>query len=135
MALLAKTYSGLLKFETYDERLKYLFLGDQDRHSPRDISNPFYKSHAWLTLRADIISRDLVSDMGLIDIPIEDRVLVHHINPITREDIESFNEFKLLNPENLITVSYNTHNKIHYGSKPGVDYFERRPGDTTLLRR
>lgn len=54
------------------------------------------------------------------------------MNPVTRIDLEDYNELVLLNPENLITVSYDTHNIIHYRTKPPEVYPERQPGDTKL---
>lgn len=127
-----KSYSELVKLKSYSERLDYLRLGDMELNSPRDISNPFYKSPAWQSVRSEVILRDLGSDMGLIEIPIRDRILVHHMNPISHKDIEEFNTDVLLNPENLITVSYDTHNIIHYRLKPKEIFIERAPGDTDL---
>lgn len=127
-----KTYSELIEFATYSERLKYLWLGDNEMHSPRDISNPFYHSKDWQDVRSLVISRDLGSDMGLITEPIRDRILVHHMNPITRQDLEDLNVDVLLDPNNLITVSYSTHNKIHYGKQTPEPFIERVPGDTKL---
>ena len=127
-----KTYSELSELATYSERFKYLWLGDNELHSPRDISNPFYHSKDWQDVRSIVISRDLGSDMGLITEPIRDRILVHHMNPITRQDLEEFNVDVLLDPNNLITVSYSTHNKIHYGKKTLEPFIERVPGDTKL---
>lgn len=125
-----KCYSELLKYNSYDERLDYLWLGDQERDSPRAISNAFYKSPAWLNFRPTIIARDFASDMGLMQVPIKDRILIHHINPITRYDLDEWNVDILLNPENVITVSYTTHNIIHYRLKRKEPYIERVPGDT-----
>lgn len=127
-----KTYSELAKLESYFDRFSYLWLGDKELNSPRDISNPFYHSTDWKAVRGLVITRDLGSDMGLITEPIRDRILVHHMNPITRKDLEEFNANVLLDPENLITVSYATHNKIHYGKKTLEPFIERVPGDTKL---
>jgi len=66
-------------------------------------------------------------------VPIKGRALIHHINPITASDIEEWNEEKLLNPENLILTSYETHGRIHYSTKnPNPELIERSPGDTIL---
>lgn len=127
-----RRYSELITFKTYDERLKYLMLLDGNVHSPREYAMAFYKSKAWLDVRNEIIFRDMTFDIGAIGVDICDRVLVHHINPITDEDI--FNDsYKLYDHENLITVSLNTHNIIHYGHKK-EEYVERKPGDTSLRR-
>lgn len=128
MALL-RSYKELVLLDNFHDRFDYLFLGDNEKNSVHDISNPFYKSKAWLSLREDIIIRDSASDIGIIELPINDRILVHHINPVTRNALERFDESILLNPNNLITVSYETHNRIHY-LKQKDSYVERRPGDT-----
>lgn len=81
-----------------------------------------------------IIDRDIGFDLGVFGIYIEGIVLVHHINPITEHDI-IYQTSKLLDPENLITTSIDTHNKIHYGSPKITDggvWVERTPGDTKL---
>lgn len=127
-----KSYRGLIQLESYDERLKYLQLFDNNYGSPRKYSQTFFKSGKWLSVRRQIINRDMVFDLGVFGIYIHSKVIVHHINPITIEDIEKMNIDKLFNPDNLITTSVSTHNKIHY-AKYNYDAFEeRRSGDTIL---
>ena len=83
-----------------------------------------------------MIIRDNGCDLGVEGYAIRDRILIHHMNPITVEDIENESEF-LLNPEYLICVTHNTHNAIHYGSKDLLVTapIERRPNDTCPWRR
>ena len=124
----------MMKLSSFDERLEYLRL-DKDKHvSPRSISNRFYKSPAWLQCRRDILRRDLGMPLGVMIHGLsgmDDKVLyVHHINPLTEEDIEEGSE-KLFDPENLITVDHETHMAIHYG-RPVEELVERKPGDTKL---
>lgn len=126
----SKTYSKMMEFKTFDERLDYLKLWDIPHVSPRSISESFYKSKRWLATRDEIIKRDLACDLGVFGIYIYTPIYVHHINPITEEDIVK-DSWKLYDPENLISSSRQTHNSIHY--KPKEDaYVERKPGDTKL---
>lgn len=130
-----RSYSELVTLETYDDRLKYLQLHDNNYKSPRDRSQKFFKSKVWKKVRHDIIVRDRGFDLGVIRKDkggqyIDGKIIVHHINPITIEDIEN-NSTKLLDPENLITTSGTTHNRIHYGRET-EPYKDREPGDTIL---
>lgn len=121
------TYSELIKLESYEERLEALILHDYHYESPRELMMDFYKSHIWKTIRKQIILRDLGFDLGVIGCDIQGKVYVHHIDPVTEYDIINMTD-KLTNPENLITVSMETHNIIHYGRVE--TYEERKPGDT-----
>lgn len=143
MAVRNRSYSELITMPSFGDRLKYLQLWDNPHVSPRHISNGFYKSNAWLRTREDIMVRDMGYDLGVWGVDIQDRIvdgivlpgiaIVHHINPITEEDIEMWSD-DLLDPENLITTSLDTHNAIHYKPKTS-DYVERQAGDTLLWRR
>jgi predicted HNH restriction endonuclease len=95
------------------------------------MSAQFYQSRTWKTLRQQIIDRDLGFDLGVFGVYVNGIVLVHHINPITETDIIHQTK-KLLDPENLITTSGNTHNLIHYNTKEKEQWVERKPGDTKL---
>jgi len=124
-----KTYSQLIKLKTYDERLDYLMLRDRvDYKSPRHVANSelWYKDKIWRQVREFVIKRDFACDLGIEDMDIVGNIYVHHINPMetTNKDIY------FLDPENLITVSLNTHNIIHYGQRKEIE--ERKPGDTKL---
>ena len=126
-----RSYSELITIPTFQERLEYLKLLDNNATSPRHMSERFYRSNTWRTLRKQIIDRDLGFDLGVFGVYIPSIVIVHHINPINESDIV-YQTDKLLNPENLITTSINTHNLIHYNSQPKEEWVERKPGDTKL---
>ena len=128
-----RRYSDMILFPSFKERLDYLMLLDGNVKSPRKNSMAFYKSKTWKQVRKEIIFRDLAFDLGVEGVDILDKVLVHHINPITDEDILNESR-KLYDPENLITMSLDTHNIIHYGNKEH-EYVERQPGDISPMRR
>ena len=126
-----KSYSELLQLESFEDRLAYLKLLDNNVTSPRHMSRGFYQSDIWKATRRRIIDRDLGFDLGVFGVYIEGPMLIHHINPITENDI-IYQTPKLLDTENLITTSGHTHNLIHYNKKPKEEWVERRPGDTKL---
>ncbi len=126
-----KSYSELMTLESFDERLNYLKLFDNNATSPRHMSGPFYKSDYWLTVRQQIIDRDLGFDLGVFGVYIDGPIYVHHINPINEHDI-IYLTAKVFDPENLITTSGRTHNIIHYNNEVKEKWVERRPGDTIL---
>ena len=125
-----RSYSELITLPSFGDRLAYLQLAGESHPSPRDISNPFYKSKAWLTIRKEIIKRDLGCDLGVLGMDISGPILVHHINPVSQRDLDSMSQL-LLDPNNLITTSYDTHNAIHY-RKHIAEEVERKPNDTKL---
>lgn len=114
------TYSELCQFDTFEERYRYLRLngsvGNATFGFDRWLNQRFYKDPEWIALRRDIIIRDLGCDLGMSDREICGPIMVHHMNPITKEDIIYRSEF-LLNPEYLICCSDNTHKAIHYGDE------------------
>lgn len=129
-----KTYSELLSFSTFEERLNYLKIGGSIGVSTfgfdRYLNQDFYRSKEWKRLREQIFVRDLGCDLACQDRLIIGRYMVHHINPISVEDITHSSDF-LFNPEYLITVDPETHNEIHYGvsrQKP-LSFVERKPND------
>ena len=128
-----KTYSELIKLPSYAERIEYLRLYSAfDGNENRKLMNEFYKSDIWKECRKNIIIRDWGCDLGMRDEPIKDDVvIVHHINPITEDDVINHSG-KLFDPENLITVSLKTHNCIHYNIANFGLSPERKPGDTKL---
>lgn len=135
-----RNYEELSHISDFNERFEYLKLdgviGDSTFGFDRYINQRFYRSKEWLSVRDFVIVRDEGMDMGAPDHPINGRILVHHMNPISIKDISDATEF-LLNPEYLICVSHNTHNAIHYGDSsllPG-GIFERCPNDTCPWRR
>lgn len=126
-----KSYSELIKLDSFSERLAYLQLFDNNATSPRHMSMNFYKSKAWKHIRQTIIDRDLGFDLGVFGVYINGDMLVHHINPINESDILYKTKW-LFDPENLITVSTDTHNSIHYNKQEKESWVERTPGDTIL---
>lgn len=126
-----KNYSELIIIPTFVERLEYLKLWDNNATSPRNISGDFYNSTLWKSVRQSIIDRDLGFDLGIFGVYIEGPMFVHHINPIDESDI-IYRTRRLLDPENLITSSLNTHNAIHYKQEVKDIWVERVPGDTKL---
>jgi len=113
-----RTYSELLTFKTFEERFAYLQLsgqvGDKTFGHDRHLNQMLYTSKKWRSTRNNIIVRDEAFDLGCEDRPILERLIVHHLNPITSEDIEN-DSFCLYDPENLICSMFDTHNAIHYG--------------------
>lgn len=122
-----------MKLNSYQERLEYLKTrGNNPGNKNRVIMNNFYKTDLWINdIRPKIIERDLGRDIGIPFLEIDGPIIVHHINPITEDDVLNWSP-KLLDPENLISVSYDTHNKIHYSKAKEQEYSERKPGDTLL---
>lgn len=137
---MSKSYSELIKLQTYEERLKYLKLDGrvaaETFGSERYLNQTFYKTQEWLSVRNAVIVRDSACDLGIDDREIYDRILVHHINPITPNDINTRSS-KLLDPENLICTSKKTHDCIHYGNETVLDTIptERSRNDTVPWRR
>lgn len=132
-----RTYSKLRRLETLEDRYEYLALrgsvGQPTFGIERYINQRFYASHEWKSIRTEVIIRDNGFDMGLDGWDITGAVSIHHMNPMTVEDIAHGND-DILNPEYLISVSHQTHNAIHYGSKDLLPkpLIQRRPGDTKL---
>lgn len=124
-----KSYSEMLLHDDFGSRLEYLKLLDNNATSPRHMSMQFYKSRTWKTIREQMIERDLGFDMGVFGVYITGPVFVHHINPINQNDI-MYQTNRLTDPENLITVSLDTHNAIHYKIEVEEEWEERTPGDT-----
>lgn len=127
------SYSELISLDSYLERLNYLrTFGDNPSNQDRFLMNHFYKSDSWLYWRDKAIKRDLGCDLGVTDLFIEEGpILVHHINPISIEDVVSGSSF-LFDLNNLITCSLATHNRIHYDKNSVTEWMERVPGDTKL---
>ena len=130
-----KTYSELITFLTFEERFEYLQLkgtvGQETFGFDRYLNQILYSSKEWKSLRNKIIVRDNVCDLALEGFDIHGIILIHHINPITIEDIKKRREI-VFDPENLICVTHNTHNAIHYGDKSlhSTGPSERRANDT-----
>lgn len=135
---ITKTYSHLLLLETFKERFDYLSIGgkigESTFGSKRYLNQVLYTSDAWRKLRDDIIIRDNGCDLGVPGFDIGGLIYIHHMNPITIEDIERRSPC-VMDPENLICVSRLTHEAIHFGDYRLVEnsiFSERLPGDTRL---
>lgn len=116
-----RTYTELSKLKTFEERFEYLRLngrvGKETFGFDRIFNQVFYKSDEWLAVRDFVIIRDNGCDLGVEGYDINgQRILIHHMNPISLEDIEKRTEI-LMNPEYLITTIHNTHQAIHYGDE------------------
>lgn len=113
-----RTYKELIEFKTFKERFDYLKLngmvGNDTFGFDRWLNQRFYKSAEWKHIRNFVILRDNGCDLGLAGNDISGKILIHHMNPISIDDIENRSDI-LLDPEYLICVSHNTHNAIHYG--------------------
>ena len=135
-----RTYSELCKLQTFEERFNYLTLdGEVGRETfgwERYFNQKFYSSKEWKQIRRDLIIRDNGCDLGVIGFEICGPIIIHHINPITIEDIERTSSY-LIDPEYLICVSRKTHNALHYGVLDMNDYIpvERTPNDTIPWKR
>lgn len=113
-----RTYSELITLSTFKERYEYLKLGGRVGEDTfgwdRYLNQIFYKSKEWNRIRDQVIFRDLGCDLALEGFEIHGRILIHHMNPISKSDILDRSEF-LLNPEYLICTTKATHDAIHYG--------------------
>ena len=132
------SYSDLITLPTFTERYRYLkqsgIVAEETFGGHRYLNQSYYKSPEWRRVRNEVIIRDKGCDLGVEGYEIADRIYVHHINPITEDDILDRSP-ALFDPENLICVSFNTHQAIHYGDEsllPIISFNERTPGDTKL---
>lgn len=120
MTMTIRTYSELITIPTFEERYKYLKIGgkvgEETFGFERYLNQEFYKSHEWQSIRRQVIVRDLGCDLGIEDREIHGKIIVHHMNPITIDDIIEASDF-LLNPEYLICTLKSTHDAIHYGDE------------------
>lgn len=134
---MTRSYSELARLSTFEERFRYLELGGRVGKETfgreRQLNQGFYRSYEWKHTRKLVVARDLGMDLGVDGYEIFDKMIIHHINPITADDIIHGSR-ALLDPENLITTCMDTHNKIHYGEQIRAPrtFVERKPGDTVL---
>ena len=132
-----RSYPELARIDTFEERFEYLSLkariGQDTFGFERWMNQSFYRSREWRDMRDEVIARDNGCDLGVPGFEIYERVIVHHIIPMTVEDLEDDNPL-VLDPDNLITTTHNTHNAIHWGDKSLLKVLPpaRRPGDTKL---
>ena len=130
-----RTYSELMEIPTYKERFEYLKLdgvvGKATFGSRRYLNQKFYTSYEWKRIRDVVITRDLGQDLAMDGYDIEGRIQIHHMNPMMIQDVIMHSD-DILNPEYLITTSYNTHKAIHYSNEDMLVLppLKRMPNDT-----
>lgn len=136
-----RTYEELSKLKTFEERYEYLKLdgsvGEETFGFDRYLNQKFYKYDPdWKKVRDEVIFRDNGCDLGIEGREINGLILVHHMNPITKDDILNRSEY-LLNPNYLITTIKSTHDAIHYGSSDLLmkDPVVRSKNDTCPWRK
>lgn len=135
-----KCYSELSKLTTFNERFNYLKLdgivGEETFGYDRILNQLLYKSKKWRKVRDEVLIRDNGGDLGLENYPINGRAIIHHMNPITVEDVLN-DKPEIFDPEYLITVSNSTHNAIHFSNENNLqkDPIERTQNDTCLWRK
>ena len=135
-----RTYSDLVLLKTFEERFDYLKLdgiaGTATFGFDRYLNQYFYTSYKWRQVRRDVIVRDNACDLAIPERAIFGAIRVHHMNPMTIEDIEDGNP-DVFNLEFLICTSINTHNAIHFGSSKSLTRLplERSRNDTCPWRR
>lgn len=134
-----KRYSELSKIPKFMDRYEYARIGGsvgiETFGFDRYLNQALYKSDRWKETRRFVIIRDNGCDLGVPDREIRGRLIVHHLNPITEEDIYNKADW-IFDPEFLICVSITTHNAIHYGDKSLLiaDPIVRTPNDTCPWR-
>ena len=138
--MIIRTYSELIKLPTFEERFQYLKLdgdvGVETFGFDRYLNQAFYSSDEWKSIRNQVIIRDNGCDLGIEGREIYKRIIIHHMNTITKEDLLYRTEY-LLNPEYMICTMKNTHDAIHYGDENLLfkEPVERKPNDTCPWRR
>ena len=134
----SRSYSELRKLTTFDERYEYLSLkgvvGQSTFGFDRHINQQFYTSTEWRHVRQKVIARDEGLDLGIPGYEIFDKVIIHHMNPMTVDDVYHNTDDRILDPEFLICTTHRTHNAIHYGDASLLvqPLVPRKPGDTRL---
>lgn len=115
-----RTYSQMISLPTYEERLEYLRLGSVVSElvfsGHRYLNQALYKSPEWKRARRNVIARDNGCDLAIPDRQIFDRIYIHHIEPLRIDDLLEGSD-KVFNEDNLVCVSFDTHQMIHYGRK------------------
>ena len=134
-----RCYSDLIQLRTFQERYQYLKIhgkvGEDTFGYDRYVNQVLYRSQKWRKTRSQIIIRDNGCDLGIEGRELDDYIMVHHMNPLTLEDIEEDRDC-VYNPEYLICCSSRTHKAIHFGDENLLpkDFIERKPNDTCLWR-
>ena len=135
-----KTYSDLIQIPSFIERYRYLRLGGKAGEitfgNDRYLNQTLYRSLEWKSFRRDMIIRDNGCDLGMDGYSIQGKIMLHHINPITIDDMYNRSP-AIFDEANVICVSARTHNAIHYGDEELLmidEIIERRPNDTIPWR-
>jgi hypothetical protein len=134
-----RSYSELRQLSTFKERYDYLKLngrvGAETFGYNRYVNQRFYRSTEWKHIRDQIIIRDNGCDLGVEGYDLHSRIYIHHLNPMTVDDIDQGRQM-ILDPDNLICVSFDTHQAIHFGDESLLPQLpiERIPGDTCPWR-
>lgn len=134
-----KTYSETIRYSSFEERLQYLMLKDGHNLTfgdQRHLNQIFYHTPEWKAFRREIIIRDNGCDLAFPEYVVDNysRLIIHHLNPLKPEDILNRTS-KLMDPENVICVSFNTHQLIHYGDDfRATSFVGRSAGDTCPWR-
>ena len=140
MPMSIKTYSELITIPTFIERYRYLRIGGRVGKETfgydRYLNQILYKSDEWKEFRRDIIIRDNACDLACEGYEMYGPIMVHHIDPITVEDVLR-RDPKIFDPENVVSTWLRTHNAIHYGDESllALDPICRTPNDTCLWKR
>lgn len=135
-----RNYTELSQIEDFTERFRYLRVtsnvGVETFGFERWLNQAFYTSTQWKQVRQKVIARDLGCDLGIKGHEIHYRVIIHHMNPMSVQDV-THSDPTILDPEYLITTSHRTHNAIHFGDENLLvqPLVRRRPGDTKLWTR
>lgn len=132
-----KSYSEMARLRTFEERFEYLKLdgkvGEETFGASRGVNQSFYRSPKWRDARRLVIIRDDGCDLGVPGHQIPRYICVHHINPVTQDQIRR-DDPALYDPENLVSVGSMTHKGLHYGdiaiADPSTELVERKPNDT-----
>lgn len=132
-----RTYSEMTRFDMFEDRFEYLKLegvvGRSTFGFDREVNQRFYQSREWKSIRDFVIVRDNGCDLGVPGYEIHGGLLIHHVNPISIDDLVGGLHW-ILDPEYLVTTCHDTHNAIHYGDSSLLPkrWVERSPGDTKL---
>lgn len=132
-----RTYGEMIRFDMFEDRFEYLKLegvvGRSTFGFDREVNQRFYQSREWKSIRDFVIVRDNGCDLGVPGYEIHGGLLIHHVNPISIDDLVGGLHW-ILDPEYLVTTCHDTHNAIHYGDSSLLpkQWVPRQPGDTKL---
>lgn len=137
--MIIRRYSELITLHSFEDRLNYLNLqglvGEETFGCHRYLNQMFYRSYEWKRIRDTVIIRDMGKDLAMDGYEIYGKILVHHMNPLSKDDIISANDL-VINPEYLITTCKATHDLIHYGNPQSITKISvRKPNDTCPWRK